>query len=562
MRHSDIIKSLPLLASILGRKYGVRVEIGGDTAYTDGTTIHLPGLPVDMDGTNLNLIRGYTDHESAHIRDTDFDALKTASLTPLEKTVWNCLEDWRVENRLASVFPGCRENFQWLIKHLFLPRTGDDSPVQKSESPAMNILEWLLLTVRSWDVPELAEQRDQLQAAVESGFPGLTLELEPVLCSIPARCHSTGEAIAIAREITAILQRYVSFLQEKAGEAGDRNGGNTGDSQNTKNSEELGKPEGPGDAGDWAGGKREKIANALQNLNSLLSAGENDLPEDFGSILQNAVSNACDNGRERLRVAVVSGKNTCSLVQGEMDASRKATTALRTRLQALMQSVRSVRNHSGYAGALDSRRLHLLATGSARVFLRRGERLGVNTAAHLLLDCSSSMGGGRMSLASQTCFAVASALQGIRGVSLGVTAFPGRPVKDEHSPSRQNDDTVAPILRHGQKIHADFGMAGEGGTPLAPALWWVLQQLYFLPEPRKIVLLITDGVPDDFAAARTAVKGIRNHGVEVYGIGMMTDSVFNLLPETYARKITDINELAPAVFGILQGVLIGRHQAS
>jgi hypothetical protein len=69
IKHKDIIKSLPLLASILGRKYGVRVEIGGDTAHTDGTTIHLPGLPVSMDGTTLGLIRGYTDTPGrGHIR--------------------------------------------------------------------------------------------------------------------------------------------------------------------------------------------------------------------------------------------------------------------------------------------------------------------------------------------------------------------------------------------------------------------------------------------------------------------------------------------------------------
>jgi hypothetical protein len=215
MRHKDIINSLPLLASILGRKYGVRVEIGGDSAHTDGTTIHLPSLPVNMDGTTLGLIRGYTDHESAHIRDTDFAALQAVNLTPLEKTVWNSLEDWRVENRLASVYLGCRENFQWLIRHLFLPRPEDGSIAPELKNPAMSLLEWLLVTVRSWDVPELEGQRDQLQDAVESGFPGLALELEPVLRSIPARCRSTQDSIAISREITGILQKHLMHLQNQ-----------------------------------------------------------------------------------------------------------------------------------------------------------------------------------------------------------------------------------------------------------------------------------------------------------------------------------------------------------
>jgi cobalamin biosynthesis protein CobT len=248
------------------------------------------------------------------------------------------------------------------------------------------------------------------------------------------------------------------------------------------------------------------------------------------------------------------------LPQTELEASRQVTTALSTRLQALMQSVRSIRNHNGYAGVLDTRKLHTLATGNAKVFLRRGERIGVNTAVHILLDSSSSMCGIQMTLASQTCFAVASALHGIRGINLGVTAFPGRPVKDTYSSYQQNGATVAPVLRHNRKMHTEFSMEADGGTPMAPALWWVLQQLYFLPEPRKLILLITDGMPDDLAAARTAVKAALAQGVEVYGIGMMTDSVFNLLPAAYGRKIMDIRELAPAMFGILQGALVGKYR--
>ena len=43
-----VMRSLPLVASVLGRKYGVKVEIGGTDAYTDGTVIRLPSLPGDV----------------------------------------------------------------------------------------------------------------------------------------------------------------------------------------------------------------------------------------------------------------------------------------------------------------------------------------------------------------------------------------------------------------------------------------------------------------------------------------------------------------------------------
>ena len=55
IRNKDVLNCLPLLASILGRNYGVKVEIGGGSAYTDGSTIHLPSLSLDCDTELLHL---------------------------------------------------------------------------------------------------------------------------------------------------------------------------------------------------------------------------------------------------------------------------------------------------------------------------------------------------------------------------------------------------------------------------------------------------------------------------------------------------------------------------
>ena len=59
IQNKHIIKSLPLLAAALGKKYGVEVVIGGDSAYTkactNGRTIYLPALPLDCDATLLGL---------------------------------------------------------------------------------------------------------------------------------------------------------------------------------------------------------------------------------------------------------------------------------------------------------------------------------------------------------------------------------------------------------------------------------------------------------------------------------------------------------------------------
>lgn len=545
MNPKHIIKALPLLASVLGRKYGVEVRIGGDKAFTNGNIIQLPSLPLDGDETVIGLLRGYLDHEAAHIRATDFDALSAANVTPLEKHIWNMLEDHRVENVLSGIYPGCWENFQWLIKHLFLPNPEKSKQKAAAPDPAMLILDWLLITVRSWDVGELGAERDHLRASAEIHYPGLTHELEPVLRLVPKQCASTQDAFGFACEIANIIKNYAKFMEEQQKQEENHAG------QGASNAEvDPGPSSGQTDA-------PVDPRLALQSLQKLVStdANSNLFPSGMGEQLQQMLSNLGKSGEERVQIAVATPKTTQPLSVDELNDSRQATTALRTRLQALMQSIRSVRNHSAYAGALNIRKLHSLATGNAKVFLRKGEKAGVNTAVHILLDASGSMNGKPIALATRACFAVASALQAIPGVNVGVTAFPGSWIPD--APEQQGHwQTVAPVLLHGQKMHTRFMVKTGGSTPMDAALWWVLQQLHSMTEPRKIVVLISDGEPDDLKLTQTAIRAIKDLGMEIYGIGIHTTSIQTLLPGKGSRVINDMTELAPSMFAIMHDALI------
>ena len=521
----------------------MQVRIGGNKAFTNGNIIQLPSLPLDCGETLLCLVRGLIDHESAHIRDTDFEALKAANLTPLEKHLWNILEDWRVENVLSAIYPGCRENFQWLIKHFFLPKSKKRKRKEHTPDPAILILEWLLITVRSWDVAELNEERDYLRASVEVHYPGLTHEIEPHLRLIPQHCASTLEAFGFACEIAKIIRKYARFMEQ----------------QQSQQQSQAGQ--GAYNASSDPSGQMDP-AQALQSLQKILSAGADGgmFSGDIGDKLKEAIADACGQQGEHIQVAVVTRKPTGKLAQDDLDNSRQSTTALRTRLQALMQSTRSVRNHSGYVGTLNIHKLHSLAAGNAKVFLRKGERVGGNTAVHILIDSSGSMNYKEMQLASQACFAVVSALHGIKGISVGVTTFPGDRGVYEGS-QQAHWQTVTPILRHHEKMHTRFAMSGAGNTPLDSALWWTVQELHPMRESRKMILIITDGQSDNPQLAQTAITEARRLGLEVYGIGIANASILSLLPDT-SSVINSIVELAPSMFGMLQRALIAGHPAA
>ncbi|QJB56548.1 hypothetical protein [Pseudodesulfovibrio sp. zrk46] len=522
MENKLLMKSLPMVASVLGRKYGVKVVIGGKGAYTDGGTIHLPSLPLECSDTLIGLARGYIDHEAAHIRETRFDWLRLANLTPLEMHVWNIFEDWRVEHQLARLFPGCRSNFNWLIQHLF------GNANEQTADPAMAILNWLLLSVRAWDVPSLNGQRDDVGNFVESHYPGLVGRLNPVLKKVNAYCDSSQDCILYAREV-------VSLLKEKAASQSPQNGDST-----------MGKP-----------GKRE-VSDELPSdaLNRLIRADDIDLPDDLGEALAASLRKQSPKELdESLRVAQLGSKTTKPINPEDAAATKRASIALRTQLQGLLQSSLLTRIKVGRHGRLDARQLHRLSAADARVFRRDGHKVGINTAVHILLDCSGSM-RRRIKLTSQVCHAVATALDAINGINVGVTAFPaGTPTDGGNGNDR--GPTICPILKHGERLHDNFAVSATGCTPLGEAFWWVLQQMHTLAESRKIILILTDGDPDSFNMALDALEEGRRFGVEVYGLGILSEAITKLLPN-HSRIINELSELAPAMFGMLRGALLNQ----
>lgn len=82
-----------------------------------------------------------------------------------------------------------------------------------------------------------------------------------------------------------------------------------------------------------------------------------------------------------------------------------------------------------------------------------------------------------------------------------------------------------------------------------------MQTLYAQKEEQKIVLVITDGMPDEIEACRAVLSRMRALHMEVYGIGIRQTFIEKLLPKT-SRVITTLPELAPAMFGLLQDALL------
>ncbi|SFW76035.1 Cobalamin biosynthesis protein CobT VWA domain-containing protein, partial [Desulfovibrio desulfuricans] len=428
IRTKDVLNCLPLLASVLGDQYGVQVCIGGKEACTNGKVIYLPALPTDCEPELLAMARGFVDHEAAHIRHTDFTALRTAKLDPVTFNLFNCLEDWRIEKKLSAIFPGCRHNLNWLIRRFFVEeaesRAGDDPP-------ALAVLDYVLLTVRAWDVEEVNRPRMAAVDALLKHFPGLREVLDAVLAKVYIHCPDTAAAMAYARQLAQSIRQWEPQQQQKETR---ENGADLCDSA-PQSDQDI--------SSDCASQTQQPTSpsRAKDQLAALLHAEAQDLPQNLGELLSTALTLCqAESAFEKVTVAIEGFRQSGALPEEQKLQALQASTALRTRLQGLLQARTQKRCSIGRRGALHPGSLHRLQTGNPRIFSREAEQTGLNTAVHILLDVSGSMSGIPIVLAKQACFAVAKALENIKGVNPAVTAFP----------AMASTSSVFPIMRHGQ----------------------------------------------------------------------------------------------------------------
>lgn len=511
-----ILNSLPLLATVLGKKYGVKVIIEGDQACTDGKTIYLPALPNQADDVLLGLLRGYCDHESAHIRATDFDVLKAPKLSPLAKHITNIFEDWRVENELAKYYPGSRKNFDWMIRYQFSKPPELDLPLKAK------LMNYLLLTVRSWDLSIIEVQRDYLAKNLEASQPKLMKEIHVVLKRLYKNCQSTADCLAYAKEIEKLIKN-------EAGRA----------SSKLKSLDKTGSPS------QLQCDERSEIGS-VSEMSSLDSTAK-DLPQDASEQIAQQIAKMSQKAKANSRVEIAQEKlkDKTALAPSELKECLRSSVALNTRLSGLLQAKKLCRSSLGRRGRIDHTSLYKIGR-DPKLFRRQGFKQKLNTSVHILLDTSSSM-RPHMTLASQACYAVAKALDSLAGVNLQVTAFPGE--------RNSKGATVSPLLRHEEALHKNFQIRASGSTPVAQSLWWVFQQDVFRNESRKLILLITDGEADCVNEAKEAIAFGQELGFEFHGIGLKNSAIEVLLPQS-SEVIHSLNDLAPQIFKLLENSLV------
>lgn len=285
-----------------------------------------------------------------------------------------------------------------------------------------------------------------------------------------------------------------------------------------------------------------------------MKATAQDLDEDLFSSARNWLAHQT-HGQSKL-VQLPAGKEASVDTQkgsALMSKVRSESCALSATLQGIVQADRRDRQYTTHRGKkLVGNRLYRAGIGETRLFAHRTTRKAPDTAVHLLIDLSGSMyrpfdGNQLGKIAQQVTLALATALDTIPGVSVAVTAFPG---------TNGENWSVSCLIQHGQQPSTRAGaflQEARGDTPLAQGVWYAMVDLLLRKEPRRVLLVMTDGEPDDANDALTVLSQAQQAGIEIAGIGIGYD-----VSRLFTRHVTlkSINDLKQTVFMLAEQFLV------
>lgn len=572
---------LPIYARLLADDVGVELRFGGRVPQTNGRCITIPAT--DSNNPKAHQVSlGHVFREAGRIAETTFGLSVAAAADKFSKV----LEDVRVEAKRCRQFAGGAALLRDMVDVLITD--GYFAAPSAEQSPGALMRSYMLYRLRSEVLgqKQLADYAQRAEELLSRVIPRSTLTRLTALMFRIEDARDTADSILLANSIVQMLEKEAEDPESpqdpgpgddaeagKPGDgaadapdpdsppsAGDETGGaadNEGDQQSgDKGSSKSGAPD-ASDADDQSDALRD-------NVRQIAKGDDNDGPGDVGDFLSDALGKLASDAGSPVTMAPAEIRNDGVGDSASILARVSAETrALKARVVRLFESKRQ----DDIRFATSGRRLRVdrligIANGNLRVFEKRTEAAGQNTAVMLLADRSSSMSqsiveNGRktaikkVDVAMDATLAAYAGLSGIEGLRVGAAAFPAR--------VGGTKDGVWELASMGESPRCAarrFMQTGSDGmTPMAQAMLWAGYRLMQCGEDRKILLVSNDGDPDSKQAAIDVIDQLRSIGIEVYALGIGSDpsSVFGA---DNCRIINNVMQMPAALFSMLQEKLL------
>lgn len=521
MNNKNLLEALPVIASFYSRKTGVKVVVRGKEACTDGKTIYLPN--VNLKNEELHSVMwGFLAHETAHIKYSDFSSI--SNIEPQLMSIVNILEDIRIEKLVFEEFPVERTNIETVINYLITHK------YMKFETPKSSwaaVNNYLLFFMRTFLLgqSQLTEIANKYEQSINKIRCNSSNELNVIIDQYFDLCNTTSDIVVLAKKIKNWSDKWFKDFNTDNNENEDfdydQELNDNFDGENYCTPKKFDKNNYP------------NIKRKQQSLGTKKSSKkEESEPYDIYKNISNDINKDAEGGKESLYPTSIEADNQ---IEGNFDSSYlnslcNIQDSLVVQLENLMLSHDCERDDVGRKGKdLVTSSLYRIQTDDDRIYREVfNDTEGINASIHILNDISGSMaraisGASKQSdvhrwfhLANKATYAISLALSKIDGIEQEVSYFPGR------------DHDVMQVLCKDQdpaKFADMFSHYPRGGTPLNVALWYAGSRLAKSDKKRKIIIVLTDGMPNDSDGTNYIINILKEQNIELFAIGIEIDCV-------------------------------------
>lgn len=610
----NLHRSLPVLAGIYAQKYDIKVTFGS-RAQTNGQTITLP-----RNCNEEELLHVFLAHESAHIIYSDFSL---TAKSEFHRYLANILEDYRIEQLFCLSFPGLfvpfsntvakftRENvhltkeplslisgFIWERVRVHLSGYEVKYPKQLkliSETitanygsdffNSLNLLAERTVYCKveadifglAWEIIELLIKQDEqglqnpLDNQLSANNGGFNSEEKSAHEENQGQSQCKSNTDKQSEDDDEGGSKGNSDAEGKSddeenqgnsnGDSDEKSDENSNDDENqsgSKSGEES--EEGEQDAG-GKGESQEKFSPENCSLDQLKDLSIGDLGESISSeINTNLPIDQSPAGHVSVPESTIPKVSEDLAINGFsaeefLQSTNSATSYLRQAVRRILEDkTKTSKQPTRKCKRLYRSRISRLPMGETRIFQKKTSLVdGFDAFVGLLTDASGSM-GKNIEQAKQATYSLLSVIDSIDGIETAANAF-GTDTVDGLSLLKSHNESVS-----GKVLNRIAALKSIGNTPAYSAYWSMIHQIVAAKKANNMVIMITDGAPNDIESTKEVVTLLKNNDVKVLciavGRGINTDVIEMIYGSNQFVHIECFNELPQKLLGVTKAMLL------
>lgn len=566
--------TLPLVMGAYAKNFGVELYMCGRTAYTNGKMIVIPALDIS-DPRVLEMAYGYVAHECGHIKYTDWDLFENTIAIQSEfiKNFFNALEDCRVEYYHVRDWPGMTRTFDFLIGELAEETDKFITKLIRKKDISSIILMFCMYYVRFHQNEQLRAEPilKRLEKFITKKYPQSFYQMIVSELDQIAYFKTSGEIYKKVLRLTSLLKNYFNLFEKiDTLKKNDELNNESSDEFNNSNQSQSKLSE-----------NCKRLALDFIVENNLLSGFEDLLCADFDKNLnfskevdfQKATAECPSVEKKLSSLHVNTGVKGFDFGAADVEFAKPNTAN---------KYLDSIWVNSNFAGKisdlihtytlredgdtikgfnLDVKKFAIRHyTYDYNVFYNKRYKKDYKTHIQLLIDNSGSMkrvssknNKPRFVIANEVAYTLATTISNFSKVKCDVTYFPGE--STEVNVVCKSTECPKDKIRY-------FEQNPKGSTPLAQALMYSMMNCdYGNINERNIILVVTDGEPDDINFTKEMLKAAKKSNIEVYAIYIAkTEKCKNLFE--HMRMIEDTTDIYDSVYELLELALYNSKRKS